>query len=223
MRHELLQYGNILFLDAQNKQYNFHSWPYIAPVLKDCDMKVCVASEAICLVESHDIYVWILQQLPSMESRFDLSVTKLIFSDQFISQSVLERSGVSLTCLLQGDYYHNLEEVWPAYFGTIAFGFLRPHLQIMLLSIKKKSTTLPTRMQELFWPTTLLCVIILMPSITKPVTLLGTHWQKLRETWQQKEMSLLSRIIPVLAPILAMVMFGIFQSTLPSFVLASNK
>jgi hypothetical protein len=39
--------------------------------------------------------------------------------------------------MLQGDYYHKHEEVWPAYFQPVVSGSLHLHLQIMLLSIKK--------------------------------------------------------------------------------------
>jgi hypothetical protein len=42
MKMNLLQYGKVIFLDAQKRQYNKSNWPYIGPALKDCEMKVCL-------------------------------------------------------------------------------------------------------------------------------------------------------------------------------------
>ena len=45
MKKRLLQYGDILYLDAQKRQYNKMGWPYIGPIVKTNDFSVrCVAN-----------------------------------------------------------------------------------------------------------------------------------------------------------------------------------
>ena len=118
MRMNLLQYGNILFLDAQKRQFNRSNWPYIGPAMKDCEMKVCLAAECLCIQESLEMYIWILQMLEAMEPRYQLSQTSILFADELITPTVLVKLGIQDTCTLRGDQYHLLNEVWPKAFGT---------------------------------------------------------------------------------------------------------
>jgi hypothetical protein len=52
-----------LCLDAQKRQYNSSGWPYIAPVVKDSEMKVAVAAKSIVTKETQEYYIWILQSM----------------------------------------------------------------------------------------------------------------------------------------------------------------
>ena len=72
MRYHARRYGTVLCLDAQKRQYNSSGWPYIAPVVKDNEMKVAVASESIVTKETHEFYIWSLQSMTSIEPRFQL-------------------------------------------------------------------------------------------------------------------------------------------------------
>lgn len=98
MRSDLLRYGNVIFLDAQKKQYNELGWPYIGPCVKDCDMKVRVVSECIIAEEKHEAYIWVMKQLSDMEPRFQVNQLKLIFADQFMSQRLLLELEIQETC-----------------------------------------------------------------------------------------------------------------------------
>ena len=63
MRYNAHQYGSVLCLDAQNIQYNSSDWKYIiAPVVKDNEMKAAVVANSIVTEETHEFYIWILQQ-----------------------------------------------------------------------------------------------------------------------------------------------------------------
>ena len=134
MRVHLLRYGNILFLDAQKREFNNQGWPYIGPSLKDGEMKVRVGAESICIEETLEMYVWVLRKMSSMEPRFRLDAIRIIFGDQFLSQKLLVDLGITATCTLRGDYYHLMKEVWPKYFGDHLYGRMRPFLKAMLFS-----------------------------------------------------------------------------------------
>jgi hypothetical protein len=52
MKMNILQeYGKILFLDAQKFHFNKSNWPYLGPVVKDCEMK-CVCQSNVCVLKS---------------------------------------------------------------------------------------------------------------------------------------------------------------------------
>ena len=91
MKLNLLQYGRILFLDAQKRQFNTSNWPYIGPAMKDCEMKVCLAAECLCIQECLDMYIWILEMLQEMEPRYQLSQTSIMFADELITPTVLTK------------------------------------------------------------------------------------------------------------------------------------
>jgi hypothetical protein len=133
MKMNLLQYGKILFLDAQKRQFNKSNWPYIGPALKDCEMRVCLAAECLCIQECLDMYVWILEMMQEMEPQYQLSQTSIMFADELITPSVLVKLGIQTTCTLRGDQYHLLNEVWPEAFGSYC-PQMRCHLEAMFTS-----------------------------------------------------------------------------------------
>ncbi len=133
MKMNLLQYGKIIFLDAQKRQFNKSNWPYTGPALKDGEMRVCLAAECLCIQECLDMYVWILQMMHDMEPQYQLSHTSIMFADELITPSVLVKLGIQTTCTLRGDQYHLLNEVWPEAFGSYC-PQMRCHLEAMFTS-----------------------------------------------------------------------------------------
>ena len=136
MRQRLLQYGDIIFLDAQKRQYNKLCWPYIGPTIRTNENTNRVIAESVVISEDIDTYVWILQSIQDMEPKWNVKNVRLIFADGLISQSLLQKLGIEVTCTLRSDYWHLMKEVFPKThnFGTVCFEMIKNHLQTMLLS-----------------------------------------------------------------------------------------
>jgi hypothetical protein len=65
------------------------------------------------------MHVWITQMLVEMEPRYSLNRIRIIFGDQAaLTNQILLDLGIEEMCTLQGDYYHFINEVWPATFGV---------------------------------------------------------------------------------------------------------
>ena len=138
-RKNLLRYPNIIFTDAQNREHNNFGWPYIALVVKDMDMKIAVTCEALAITEDLETYSWILRSQADMEPRWKLSDLKIIFGDQRITTTLLNMLKIEDTCLLRGDYYHLMKEVFPTseFFGTHVMNLIEKDLRNMLLTSKE--------------------------------------------------------------------------------------
>ena len=136
MRRTSLQYGDILFLDAQKRQYNKMCWPYIGPVVKTNENKIRCVAESIVITESNSMYKWVIESIADMEPKWSPYELKLIFSDGLITQNLLESLRIADTCLLRGDYYHHMHEVFTKAhnFGQKPFDLIKKHLRKMLLS-----------------------------------------------------------------------------------------
>ena len=117
MRNMLLQYGDILFLDSQNRQFNKLGWPYIGPAIKTSNNKVGVTAESVVLVEDMNMYQWVLESMALMEPEWSLNKVRLIFADGAITDKLLKKLGIEDTCLLRGDYHHLMNEVWPSHYN----------------------------------------------------------------------------------------------------------
>jgi hypothetical protein len=78
MRTHAHRYGSVLCLDAQKWQYNRSDWPYIAPCVKDNEMKVAVTAESIVTEENHEYYVWIIRCMVEIEPWFQLCNVHII-------------------------------------------------------------------------------------------------------------------------------------------------
>ena len=113
MRRTLLQYSDIMFLDAQKRQYNKMCWPYIGPVVKTSETKIRCIAESIVINEDNDMYKFVLESIADMEPKWSTSQIKIIFADGLIRQSLISSLRISDTCLLRGDYYHHMHEVFP--------------------------------------------------------------------------------------------------------------
>ena len=138
MRYHARRYGTVLCLDAQKRQYNSSGWPYIAPVVKDNKMKVAVIAESIVTEETHEFYIWIIRCIVDIEPRFHLNNINIIFADQKLTPSILEELGIESTCILRGDFYHLLNEVWPNHFHSSVYGRIKKFLRTMLLSTSQE-------------------------------------------------------------------------------------
>jgi hypothetical protein len=113
MRENLLRYGDILCLDMQARQYNSSGFPYCSPIGVSSKRQNAQTSEALVVEESTETYYWILQSLHKMESRWSPSNLRIVFGDHKVYMSLMTALGIQETCLLRGDYYHNMSEVFP--------------------------------------------------------------------------------------------------------------
>jgi hypothetical protein len=138
MRTNLLRYGNVLFLDSMKKEYNKLAWPYIGPTVKDGEMKIRQVAECIAIEEKLDIYQFVIESLTSIESRWGIEELRIIFADQFLTQTLVENLGIVDTCTLRCDYHHVVNEVWPLEFGISVWKDLKPYLTRMLKSRTKE-------------------------------------------------------------------------------------
>jgi hypothetical protein len=68
MREDLVHFGDIMFLDVQKCDFNQPGWPYIGPCVKDNENHFEEVCECICIVESHEMYCWILKLMGKLES-----------------------------------------------------------------------------------------------------------------------------------------------------------
>ena len=52
-----------------------------------------------------------------MEPGWSVSNIRIVFVDGFLSDQLLVDLGISDTCILRGDYYHLMNEIWPKEFN----------------------------------------------------------------------------------------------------------
>ena len=135
MRQNCIRFGDVLFLDAQQRQFNSSGFPYISPCMVDEEGNVCQGCEAIVVEETLDMYAWILSEMSRLELRFELEKVKFIFSDQKVTDTLLEQLGITDSCTLRWDAWHLMNEVWPkrTNFGN-QFVHIKNYLQAMLYS-----------------------------------------------------------------------------------------
>jgi hypothetical protein len=135
----LLHYGSIIFLDTMKQEYNDLAWPYIGPTNKDGEMKISQVLECICIEEKLVMYLFVMESLVSMVTRWSLSDLRIIFADQLLTISVLMHLGIKRTCTLRCDYYHIVNEVWPKeHFGPSLWKELQPFMTCTLKSYYKE-------------------------------------------------------------------------------------
>ena len=67
MRNNLLQYGDILFLDAQNRPINKIGWPYIGISIKTNENKIGVTSKSVVLIIYMNMCQWVMDDQSEME------------------------------------------------------------------------------------------------------------------------------------------------------------
>ena len=79
MRQRLLQFGDVLFLDAQKRQYNKICRPYIGPTIKTSENTIRVIAESVVITEEISTYEWILRSIAEMEPKWELNKIRIIF------------------------------------------------------------------------------------------------------------------------------------------------
>jgi hypothetical protein len=72
MRMDLVQFGDVIFLNAQHQQFKSLGSPYISPVLHVDKGKIAQGAESIVIEESHEIYAWVLSKMARLELWFRL-------------------------------------------------------------------------------------------------------------------------------------------------------
>ena len=112
MNKLLLRFGDISILDSQERQFNNMGWPYIGPVVKTNDNTIRCVAESVVIAENIDMYVWVIKSMSEMEPKWSLSNIDIIFADGLIKESLLTRLNISDTCVLRGEYYHLMYEVF---------------------------------------------------------------------------------------------------------------
>ena len=100
LRNDLIRFGDLLFLDAQMRQYNISGFPYISPIVLDEENKVAQCAKAICVEESLEMYGWILLEMQHHEPLFHLTSVKYIFADMKVTDTLLKNLGIYQTCML---------------------------------------------------------------------------------------------------------------------------
>lgn len=113
MKTNLIYYGDSMSLDSQKRTFNKLGWPYIGIALHNNDDRFCVCSEAIINGEKIEMYTWIMQSMCKMEPRWNCSKIRIIFADGFITPRLLRNLHIENSCVLHGDCFHLLNEVWP--------------------------------------------------------------------------------------------------------------
>jgi hypothetical protein len=93
MLRDLLRFSDIIFLDAQCRQYNSFHFPYSSVVMVNEENKICNACEALFVEERTDTYEKMINALKTMEPRWESSSVKLLFGDMKVTQELLDTVG----------------------------------------------------------------------------------------------------------------------------------
>ncbi|KAI2495286.1 hypothetical protein MHU86_19224 [Fragilaria crotonensis] len=114
------------------RQQNALHWPYIAMVVLDGDKKIFVACESISCAERIETYAWICDFVFTHAPRRPRKDVNMIFSDCFVTDSLLQSLGIQTTCHIGWDAYHLLREDWPSYFGNALWPLVVDSMKKML-------------------------------------------------------------------------------------------
>ena len=113
MHHDLIRFSDVLYLDAQQRQFNTAGWPYISLCMTNEERNVSQAAKCLCTKECLGNYAWILKTMSQLEPSFSLDSVKFICADQKITPHLLCMLSIEETCILHGNSWHLLNEVWP--------------------------------------------------------------------------------------------------------------
>ena len=90
MRDNFERFGNNISIDVMKSQVcNAKKFSYIAPVVLNEVGKINVVCEGFVISETHDAYCFILNSLFKMCSRRTKNEVYAIFSDEFMTKSIL--------------------------------------------------------------------------------------------------------------------------------------
>jgi hypothetical protein len=95
--------------------------------------KICNACETLFIEERTDTYGLMINALKKMEPRWDPTNVRLLFGDLKVMQAILDSTGMD-NCLLRGDMWHLMNEVWPHQnsSGRAAYAKISNFLQLMV-------------------------------------------------------------------------------------------
>ena len=138
MRRDIIRFGDVLFLDAQMRQYNTAGFPYASIVMINDENQICTGCETLYIEESTAGYTQMIRDMAEMESRWLLSDVRFVFGDLKITPRLLTDTGM-MNAQLRCDTWHLLNEVWPKNesFGNL-FHSLSPFLRTMVESKTRK-------------------------------------------------------------------------------------
>lgn len=117
MKEKWVRFGSTISLDAMKRQLNSLHWPYIAPVVQDQELRVCVIAESLMIEESYASYAFVLQSIFEMEPKRNRSTVGIIFADCIISKNFLADVGMEETSHVIWDSFHLTSKVWPEALG----------------------------------------------------------------------------------------------------------
>jgi hypothetical protein len=111
---------------------NVHHFPYSSIIMINEENKICNGCETLSIEESIESYGNMINALKQMEPRWDPSGLHLMFGDLKVTQRLIDEFGLG-RCLLRGDMWHLLNEVWPnrASFGKSVFEKIENFLHLM--------------------------------------------------------------------------------------------
>ena len=169
MKANLLRFGDVMFLDAQKRQYNKLCWPYIGPVIKTNENQTRCVAESIVITEDINMYKWILKTIEVMEPRWSLKDIKIIFADGLITNRLLHELNIADTCVLRGDYYHLMHEIFPKEhnFGREAFASIKAYVRCMLMCKTKEE-----------WESSYKSAVMLLEAYPRKIELLTSIYNK---------------------------------------------
>ena len=105
MRSNLHRFGSFICLDALKRTTNVFEWPYIGPTIVNDLNKISVVCEAFCVSERKLAYTFVLKSMLQMAPTFDPNVLKVVYCDEFLTDSILVDAGLKQTRLIY-DHYH---------------------------------------------------------------------------------------------------------------------
>ena len=105
MRSNLHRFGSFMCLDALKRTTNVFEWPYIGPTIVNDLNKISVVCEAFCVSERKLAYTFILKSMLQMAPTFNPNNLKVVYCDEFLTDSILVDAGLSQTKLIY-DHYH---------------------------------------------------------------------------------------------------------------------
>ena len=80
-------------------------WPYIGFAVMDDMKRTGVVCESFMLEERHESYIFIMQSIFMMAPRVSKTDIKVIFGDEFITQDILDQTGLGHASLFH-DHFH---------------------------------------------------------------------------------------------------------------------
>ena len=129
MRSNLEIFCSFISLDAMKRTTNVQMWPYIGPTVMNELGKTTVVCESLMLEERHEAYVFVLNSMFEMAPMVDRSDVKVLFGDEFLSNSILEETNLSHARLFYD--HHHLILIYEKQVGSL-FRSIRVVVQKMM-------------------------------------------------------------------------------------------